>query len=99
MTAKYSPMDKQMTDESYEYWLKASAGSVKASLVITDKGKIECEFRWSAMGNQGYHYQLYGKQKIISEFHGWISIERVEDMQSSPTVNIPIQAFETELIY
>jgi hypothetical protein len=88
-----------MSDEKYEYLLEASAGWTKATLHILDGGAVQCDFQWSAIGNQGYHYRLYGKQKKISDTYGWISIYQVEDVLRSPTVSLPIHALCTELIY
>lgn len=88
-----------MATEHYEYDLSASAGGTRVTLEIRENGEVEIEYHWRAMGNLGHHYHLYGKHQHISDAHGWLHINQVEDMWNTPAVTVPIEALGGELIY
>ena len=88
-----------MAEEHYKYSLHASAGWIEAKLTIHNNNDVECELHHSAMGDQGYHYRLYGKLESHSDAYGWIHMHRVEDVRSIVPTRLPIEALAVQLIF
>ncbi len=87
-----------MSDEHYEHFLHASAGSITAKLTIREGGEVECTLHRRIMGDQT-QYVLRGRYEPHTEAYGWLRVEQVILDPQAAAVALPIEVLDCELIY